>query len=284
MRKSYLAFSAAAFALLLLSAPAVACDKIDALLKKAYPAATATKNGFEVSGDYLRRIDPDEVACKAWPARPELTLVAVPLIEANPPQEGENKGDVEIILADTASGRPIARRLEKDMAFSDAVRFANLSFDTARYDLKAGLRAFGVRTMQANSSQIDPFSETALWLYTFEGGRIDRVLDGLIVERENGENNGDCDGALTTINRTLTLGGAGPKGYRDLVVDQTETLETSKKDGTDCKSTDAPGAGRQVVLHFGDRHYDPPAGSKSEPDKPESDLFSFIEIGAPGGK
>ena len=38
----------------------------------------------------------------------ELTLVAVPLIEANPPQEGENKGDVEIILADTATGRPIS--------------------------------------------------------------------------------------------------------------------------------------------------------------------------------
>jgi len=61
-----------------------------------------------------------------------------------------------------------------------------------------------------------------------------------------------------------------------LVVDQTETLETSKKDGGDCKIDRCTGAAGQVVLHFGDRHYDPPPVRRANPRN--SDLFSFIEM------
>jgi len=125
------------------------------LAEKAYPAATATKNGFEISGDYLRRIDPDLVACKAWPARPELTLVAVPLIEPIHRRRARTRA---MSRSSSPTRRPAGDRpapRERYGVFRcGPVRQPLVRY--RRYDLKAGLRAFGVRTVQANSSQIDP--------------------------------------------------------------------------------------------------------------------------------
>lgn len=274
-----------AAAVLALAAPAQAradCDIAERLLKQAYPKAQQGDDGLLVKGGaYDRTIKPEDVVCKAWPFRPKLALAAVPLIEAAPPVEGENKGDVEIIIADLATGKPLARRLEKGMAFSDAVRFDRMSLDTARYDVGDGLRAFGLRTAQSGSSRVDPYYETALWLYTFDKGRIERVLDGLIVERFNGENNRDCQGESTTVKRSIKLGPEVEMGYRDLTVEQTATQSTSKKVGSECQSEDQPGRTTQFELIYDDGHYRPVAGVKprSENGDIEKDLFSTIEIG-----
>jgi hypothetical protein len=260
---------------LLLPVPALACDNAEALLKQAYPEAVADRSGLTVKGGaYAQRIDPEAVACKAWPYRPELTLLAVPLREAAPPVEGEARGDVEIIVADTATGKPLARRREEGMAFEDAIQFRGVALDTARYDVRNGQRAFGLRTRQSGSSQLNPFSEQALWLYTYEGGRIRRVLDGLVTERLNGEYDGDCAGAATTVTRTATIGGAGAGGYRDLVIDQAESTETTTKAEDDCKSSVVAGKGRQVRLVFDGRHYVAAKAAKGEEDGP----FSIIEV------
>ena len=266
-----------AFMLALLPSKALAaCDGAAALLKQAYPSATATEEGLAIKGDYPQSIRTDDVACKTWPANPALTLVAVPLIEVNDSDADESRGDVEIIIADTASRAPLARRLEKGMAFSDAVRFEGVKLDTARYDLKEGLRAFGIRTSQGGSSRVNPYSVEALWLYTFEAGHIERVLDGLVVLDDNGENNGDCEGTDTRIERTVTLGSIGAKGYRDLVVDQKVTLETSRNVSGECKSTDKPGAGKRIVIHFGDAGYGAPSKPATGLASGQRMLFSDI--------
>jgi hypothetical protein len=273
----------AALALLLPAQALAACDTADFLLKKAYPEAQTVDGALVVTRGYRQSIDPGTVVCKTWPFRPELTLVAVPLLETDPPVDGERKGDVEIIVTDTDTGEVIARRLEKGMAFADAIQFGSLSLDTARYDLVGDRRAFGLRTVQSGSSRVNPYEEQALWLYTFDKERIGRVLDGLIVERSNGENNGDCEGTSTAVKRSVTLGAKKADGYRDLVIDQSLTLGTSSKAGDDCKWTEKPGAKRQVVLHFADGRYQPPAGVKarSEDGDVEQDLFSLIAVDAP---
>ena len=276
------ALCAVALAFALPAMPAfAACDHAAALLKSAYPDAKPGENGLTVGGlkeegNYARLIVPDSVGCKVWPANPALTLLVVPLTEATPASQDGTNGDVEIIIADSATGKPIARRVETGMAYSDAVQFGDVALDTARYDLKGDLRAFGLRTSQSGSSRVNPYFEDALWLYTYEGGRIRRVLDGLIVMRQNGENNGDCAGDLVTVKRTISLGPAGPTGYRDLVVAQTETDATSAKQGDDCKETDEPGKSRKLVLHFDGKRYVPPAGTKTDIGDPKTDLFSDI--------
>ena len=281
--KLQLALGAAALALMLPGQALADCDITDALLKQAYPDAQQGDNGLLVKGGGNdRSINPDDVVCKAWPYRPELMLAAVPLIEAKPPVEGENKGDVEIIIADVATGNPVARRLEKGMAFSDAIQFGSMSLDTARYDVGDGLRAFGLRTSQSGSSRVNPYEEQALWMYTFAKGRIERVLDGLIVERSNGENNGDCVGESTAVTRTVKLGPKVATGYRDLTVEQTVTHDTSRKVGGECRFDTRPGKAARFELIYDNGHYRPAAGVKPPGEKGdiETDLFSTIEVGA----
>jgi uncharacterized protein len=275
--KTSIVLCGAALAVSLLPMQAFAsCDNADMLLSKAYPKAVRGNDGLQVSGDYLQAINPSSVACKIWPANPAVTLMAVPLMEAKPADPDVARGDVEIVVADTATGKPVARLLEKGMAYSDAIRFADVSIDTARYDIKSATRAFGLRTSQEGSSRVNGYSESALWLYVFEGGRVVRVLDGLIVERTTGEDDGDCEGTSKTIKRTVSLGGEGPHAYRDLLVEQAVTDEATKKVGTECKSTETPGKHEQLVLHFGDKHYDPPPGRYANPNRAGNDLFSLI--------
>lgn len=257
---------------LMLPAPALAeCTMTDALLKQAYPGAQQGDNGLTVvGGDFQRSIQPDDVVCKAWPWRPELVLAAVPLIEAAPAVDGEIRGDVEILVTD-AAGKPLARRLEQGMAFSDAIAFGGISLDTARYDVTEGLRAFGLRTTQYGSSRVNPYGEQALWLYTFDKGQIERVLDGLIVERDIGENDGNCQSRTTTTKRTVTLGPKTGARYRALKVEQTETLGTSKPAGDDCETDERPGKTVQFDLTYDKDRYRPTGKADG--------LFSTIEIG-----
>ena len=269
-----LALAALAF---ILPVPALAqCAITEPLLAQAYPNAQQGENGLLVKGGG-RTIQPRDVVCKEWPWRPELVLAAVPLIEANPAAEDENKGDVEILVTDP-DGKPLARRLERGMAFSDAIRFGEMSLDTARYDIGDGLRAFGLRTAQNGSSRVNPYLEQALWLYTFDKGRIERVLDGLIVERSNGENDGSCQGELTTVKRTVKLGAKARQGYRDLIVEQTVTHETSKQVGDECVTDERPGKAAQIDLSYDKGRYRPHAGTAPRSGDGEKDLLSSIEI------
>lgn len=266
-------FALAALAMMLPAQALAECGMTDALLAQAYPNARQGETGFTVEGGgFQRAIQPQDVVCKAWPWRPDLMLAAVPLIEATPPAEGENKGDVEILVTDGA-GKPLARRLERGMAFSDAIRFGGMSLDTARYDISEGLRAFGLRTTQSGSSRVNPYEEQALWLYTFDNGRIERVLDGLVVERSNGENDGNCQGEFTTVKRTIKLGSGR---HRDLIVEQTTTHATSKLDGDECVTDERPGKTARVELVYDNGRYRLPA--RSGGDDVEKALSSLIEI------
>lgn len=258
---------------ILVAVHADACENVEGLLEQAYPRATIRAGELMVSGQYEQRILPEEVACKAWPYKPELTLIAVPLIEAQPVDDGEDRGDVEVIVADTKTGKPLARRLEQGMAYGDAIRFGGVSMDTARYDIRAGERAFGVVTAQHGSSRVNPYSERALWLYNFTGGEITRVLDGLVVEKLSGENDGNCEGIAVETKRTVAIGQGGNEGYRDLDIEQTEMITTTTEAGNDCQSTEKPGdAPKRLLLRFSDGRY------RSADVAADDGLFSFIEI------
>lgn len=281
--KFAIALCVTTFAMLLPTHALAECDITDTLLKQAYPTAEQVADGLAVKrGGYAQVIDPDNVVCKAWPYRPELTLAAIPILEAVPPAEGENKGDVEIIVFNRTIGKILARRLETGMAFSDAIRFSSLDLDTARYDLSSDLRAFGLRTSQSGSSRVNPYEEQALWLYTFNNGNIERVLDGLIVQRTNGENDGDCSGSSTTIKRTLTIIPKKEPGYRELQIEQTLMQETSTKTAAACHSSNRFDQPVHFSLAYRDGRYRPVARVNLGSDNAdiENDLFSSITVGA----
>ncbi len=258
----------------LLPAHALAeCANPETLLRQAFPQATESSDGFFLAGDYAQRIDPEDVACKVWPYRPELILLAVPLLEAEPKNEGEVRGDIEVIVADSRTGKPLARRREKGMAYGDAIQFDGVELDTARYDLKPGVRAFGVVTRQYGSSRPNPYSERSLWLYTYDADQIARVLDGLVIGGVNGENDGNCTGETTERTRTVAIASTVHEGHRDLTIDETQTYSVSKPTSDDCPSTEVSRKARQFTLQFEAGRYRPSI-DPGEDDR----LLSYIEI------
>jgi hypothetical protein len=164
-----------------------------------------------------RTLDTEHAVCKVWPANEALTIAALPLPQKNN-SDDEGTDDLEVLVADTASGTVIAHQFQKGAISYDAIRFSGLTLDTARYQLTPQNRAFGVRVVHEGSSRVNPFSQTALSLYVVDGQSLRTVVDRLLVEDSGGEWDGNCAGAFNNTTRTLDLGPAGKEGYVTLKV------------------------------------------------------------------
>jgi hypothetical protein len=251
-----------------------ACDNIQTILDNAYPSAGKAATGIEIDGGYKQSIDPGVVACQIWSSRPDLTLLAIPRLEAHPAADDETRGDIEVIVAETKSGQIVARHLEKGAAFSDAIAFGSVDLDTGRYDIKPGLRAFGFRARYSHNSSAFPFNETVLWLYALEDKRIVPVLEGLTVETGRGENDQNCTGHFDTTLSTVTMGKADSAGYRTLVIDQSTRIETTRPGTEDCSSVTKDAGHKRYVLRYGAPHYGAFDGKGNFKDASYADLFS----------
>jgi hypothetical protein len=164
-----------------------------------------------------RTLDTEHAVCKVWPANEALTIAALPLPQKNN-SDDEGTDDLEVLVADTASGTVIAHQFQKGAISYDAIRFSGLTLDTARYQLTPQNRAFGVRVVHEGSSRVNPFSQTALSLYVVDGQSLRTVVDRLLVEDSGGEWDGNCAGAFNNRTRTLDLGPTGKEGYVTLKV------------------------------------------------------------------
>ncbi|WP_322043406.1 hypothetical protein [Paraburkholderia sp. J67] len=181
-----------------------------------------------------RTLDTEHAACKVWPANEALTIAALPL-----PQKGNNDDtgtdDLEVLVADTASGTVIAHQFQKSAFTYDAVRFSGLTIDTARYQLTPQNRAFGVRVSHENSSRVNPFGQTALSLYVIDGQSLRTVVDRLIVEDSGGEWDGNCEGTFSNTTRSLDLGTAGKDGFVVLKGTEKSSQSVNVVQNGDCK-------------------------------------------------
>ncbi|WP_322029889.1 hypothetical protein [Paraburkholderia sp. J76] len=206
-----------------------------------------------------RTLDTEHATCKVWPANEALTIAALPL-----PQKGNEDDhgtdDLEVLVADTASGTVIAHQFQKAAIQYDAVRFSGLALDTARYQLTPQNRAFGVRVMHESSSRVNPFGQTALSLYVIDGQSLRTVLDRLIVEDSGGEWDGNCAGTFSNTTRALDLGAAGNDAYATLRIREksVQTVNTPTKD--DCASKEATGKRTNAVLEYRNGKYAVPKG------------------------
>ncbi|MGE8590090.1 MAG: hypothetical protein ACN6OD_11955, partial [Alcaligenes sp.] len=137
---------------------------------------------------------PFAVACKAWPADPDLLLVAVPLMQDTPDPENGHVGDLDVLVLDKQTLQVRQRRRLVGLMSDDAVRIAGLAFDTARYDVAADRRAFGIRIEREGASRANPFDETSLRLFTVHENELRLVLDGMIVNHSSGVWDTTCAG------------------------------------------------------------------------------------------
>lgn len=206
----------------------------------------------------------DDVQCKVWPARPELTLIAVPVPQVK--NEGYGETDLEVLVTDSASGQLRARRLEKHLLDWDAVEVSALILDTAPYRVRADKLAFAVRVERRVNSRATLFSERFLMLYVLEDGQLHPLLERLVMEALQGESDTNCASEWSEVKRTLAVAEKpGRDGYRDLIL--REKLESNRTDvhGEGCDTVEQHQRQKSYRLVYDGQRYPVPAGLRALP-------------------
>jgi hypothetical protein len=206
-----------------------------------------------------RAVDADNAVCKVWPANPTQTLAVLPL-----PQKGgttdETVYDVEVLVADSKTGAIIAHTYEPSAITSDAMSLESLALDTAPWRLTPQELAFGVRKSFQNSSQVDPYANTALSLYVIDGSKLRRVLSNLTTRQSKGDWDGNCAGQFSDTSRAISVGPAGRGGYATLLIRE-KTIDTTKTvAGTQCASKGMAAKRASFTLGYDGSRYGVPAG------------------------
>ncbi len=249
-----------------------ACPQAADIVRAAYPQAPAPDADGRVrlgQDNLVIRIsdaefgEPFAVTCKAWPANPGLLLAAIPLMQDRPDQEDGHDGDLRILVLDRAT-LELRQDLRLDGLMSDdAIRLGGVSFDTARYDVAPGRRAFGLRISREGASRANPFSETSLRLFDIGPKGLDMVLDGLIVDRSNGEWDTNCAGEFTERSVSLAMGSTTANGFRDLVATESRESSRAAMQHGDCVEKVLDQGKTTRTLKFDGRRYQIPDSLRS---------------------
>lgn len=199
---------------------------------------------------------PFAVTCKAWPANPDLLLVAVPLMQDTPDPENGHDGELDVLVLDRQTLQVRQRLQLPDLMSDDAVRIDSLSFDTARYDVAQDRRAFGIRIEREGPSRANPLSETSLRLFVVDGDALRMVLGGLVVNRSSGEWDTNCAGKFNESAVSLAIGKGQSKGYRDLVANEARsTSHGAVQQGGGCTERTMQDGTTRHTLRFDGKRY-----------------------------
>jgi hypothetical protein len=256
---------AAALGGLLLSSAAQAEDcrqRLPAWIEMAHPGHAAGQALDDERGHY--RVDAERSICKVWPARPHLTLLAMPLVRAE--HDGYGETDLELLVFDSARQRFLARLVEPSRLDWDAVFIEDLRFDTAPYRLRADDIAFGVRISRRGSSRPNPFYETRLDLYLLDTDSLRPLLSELPVRTAGGEWDTNCSGAFSeTKGVVIITDRAGHDGYRDLLLKNTRVERRMALIDGECRTVEENFHRYQLPIEYGDDRYLLPIELVSDP-------------------
>lgn len=226
------------------------------IVGKAYPAASRAADGsFDLDGwsitapaDDRMDYETNSMVCRQWPARPDLFLVAVPLMKKSVTQ-GLEEGDLDILVMDNDT-LAVGQRLRLENAMlADGVRIRDIVFDTALYQLSPQNLAFGIRVTKTNGSRIAPFDGTTLRLFSIDNGQMRLILDKLIVEEHGGDWDGNCDGEFTEMRRTLSMAKPEKGGVADIIVTEQAATTVNSTIATECESSDTTTRVRYRLRH-----------------------------------
>lgn len=193
--------------------------------------------------------------CKVWPAVQNQAIAATSTYLADPGDDEAGVFDLDLAIVNASNANPIATYRKPGAYNSDAVRFADLRIDTARYQLAPQIRAFGLRSRFSHSSQANPYEKTDLALYVREGNALRPVLEGLVVAKSSGEFVNDCQGDLKKIRRSVEVGPASHHGLADLIVTTRGSKTKNTRSGQACVSNTTPLKQTQITLTYDGAQY-----------------------------
>ncbi|MDA8479539.1 hypothetical protein NNO04_12595 [Citrobacter sp. Awk 4] len=247
--------------ILLLSAQcanaANSCD-IHAIVQHAWPEAKPAAEGTMITpGNQVIDItgnSPQSAICRVWPAHPELTLAAVPLMSQEKIDYGHN-GDLELLVLNSVTQEVNQRLHLPERMSDDAIRITGIALDTARWKVAPSQTAFGLHITRSGSSRVNPIGEDALSLYVIENNQLRRVLEGIALTANSGEWDGNCAGEFNDIKRILAIDASSHKGYADIRVNEKSVASTAFIDSSgECTAKDTPARASWVLRYDGTQY------------------------------
>lgn len=200
------------------------------------------------------KLDGEHAVCKINPGNTAQTLAALPFAE-NVDENGQGDYGLGVIVADSATGKIVARHYQRSAIVSDAIYFDGLALDTARYQLTPTLRAFGVRISHEGSSRVNPLSSTRLNLYVLDGQSVRPVMDPLEVRSSSADWDGTCNGDFTRIERTISIPDKGRNGWASLRVEQKTVHTKNVAKGDDCETVERLPYVSRFTLEYDGKRY-----------------------------
>ncbi|VWD21580.1 hypothetical protein [Burkholderia contaminans] len=199
-------------------------------------------------------LDATHAVCKVWPANAALTIGALPLMQKGS-ADGPNVVDIEVVVADTATGAIIAHRFQRSaIRYAEDHYFEGIDLDTARYQLTSTQRAFGVRLKSSGGPPADMSGIATLSLYLIDGQHLRTVLDRLIVSDWTGDRDGPCT-SISETSRTLALGPPDTQGYAVLRVSEKYVERVNRLEVDKCSGHTSPAQRRNITLDYRDGTY-----------------------------
>lgn len=193
-----------------------------ALLAMGLLLLAAAAHGAECEPELLQGISRDLHGAREWDRDvsnckhlPHRDRQAVLVLAYATHGEHEITYDVDLVLADTSSGKVIARLYREALWTSDAFGLRSTGVDTANYAIRPGVRAFGIVEQWGTSSRIAHYDVDVLSLYTVSGSALKPVLEGLVVDVFQGE-----EDPYTLVKRYVVIDKEQPSGYRELQINQ----------------------------------------------------------------
>ncbi|MDH1263095.1 hypothetical protein [Pseudomonas sp. GD03944] len=244
---------AALYGLLLAPLALADCrEQLPGWLEQAHPGHGTGQLLQDERGGY--RVDAGQSICKVWPARPHLTLVAVPLIRDSHTDQGES--DLEVLVLSNDEPAIVARQVQPHLLDWDAIFVSGFEFDTAPYRLRQDELAFGIRIHRRNGSRLNPFYETALSLYELEGKHLRSVLNELIVVTSGGERDDECAGSFSHAEGVVVITEkVGREGYRDLLLKQKRVSHRTADVAGECKTVEEDTERQQHRIEYDEQRY-----------------------------
>jgi len=143
------------------------------------------------------------------------------------------------------------------------VRIAGLAFDTARYDVAADQRAFGIRIEREGASRANPFDETSLRLFTVHENELRLVLDGMAVNRSSGVWDTTCAGEFSERAVSLAMGDTQRRGYRNLIATESHSASRAAVQQGGCEEKTIKQGKTRHTLSFDGKRYRIPKALRS---------------------
>ncbi|NDO80472.1 hypothetical protein CJP72_06695 [Citrobacter sp. NCU1] len=236
------------------------CD-IRAIVQHAWPEAKPTAEGTMITpGNQVIDItgtSPQSAICRVWPAHPELTLAAVPLMSQEKIDYAHN-GDLELLVLNSVTLEVKQRLHLPERMSDDAIRITGIALDTARWKVAPNQTAFGLHITRSGSSRVNPIGEDALSLYVIENNQLRLILEGIALTANSGEWDGNCAGEFNDTKRILAIDASSHKGYADIRVSEKSVKSIASVDAKgECTAKDTLGKANWTLRYDGKQYIVP---------------------------